>query len=314
MREDMAKGKEPAGSGCGSATRGLLQEKESSLKASLCFLVVCIILKIFTTILGGSLTQVTDLFRSISEALAVGFSFISLRKTSRGRDDIHQFGYGKLESLAGIIVVAVILITVLVVIFGMVIRLQNPPAVGMVGYGLILAIFSFFVDFYFWRRNYQISLKEHSPLMESNWRLFRSKAAVNVLVVMTLALSLLFRNNSGVIYIDIIGTVAVAGYMLFTAYRLLTSSVYELIDGTLDESLQIIILRELAGYFPEYEQFHGWRCRRSGTEVYIDIFLEFEPSRTMGDIQTVINRMRASMESAISNSHVCIIPATSVMK
>jgi len=169
--------------------------------------------------------------------------------------------YGKLESLASLVVAGVILITFLVVIFDMAVRLLNPPSVGNVGYGLVFAIVSFFVDLYFWRRNHKISLKEHSPLMESQSRLFRTKMLVNVCVILTLAFTLAYRDNPGVVWIDVIGSALIGGFMLVMAYRLLTSSVYELVDGTLDESLQIVILRELAGFFHEYERFHGWRSR-----------------------------------------------------
>lgn len=292
----------------------LLPEKEKSLRTSLYFLVGALILKIFTTFLGGSLTQVTDLFRSFSEVLAVSFSLASLKKTARGRDDLHQFGYGKLESLASLMVAGVILVSFIIVIIGMVLRLQNPHVTGLLGYGLVLAILSFFVDAYFWRRNLRISQKEQSPVMDSQWRLFRTKALVNVCVILSLAVSMLFRDNPHVVYVDILGSAAVAGFMLFAAYRLLTSSVYELVDGALDESLQLVILRELAGFFHEYDQFHGWRCRRSGTEVYIDVFLEFDPARPVGEVQAVIDRMQAAMESSIANSHVYIILANSPVK
>lgn len=288
----------------------VLEEKQRSLIAGLKFQFFIFFLKIFTTSVGGSLTQISDLCRSLSDILSVIFSLICIRKTSRGRNDRFQFGYGKLESIASLTVALVILISCLVVLSGMVIRLQKPTVVGAVGYGALLSLLSLCGNSYFWYRNHRISLKEHSPIMESEWRLFRTKVCANSCVILTLTTSLLFRNNPNIIYVDLLGSGIVCTIMLGTAYRLLTSSVHDLIDGTLDESLQFLILQDLAGFFQEYTRLHGLKCRRSGTEVYINIFLEFDPSRSMGEVQAVIDRMRLSMETRIQNSHVFIIPSS----
>lgn len=297
----------------GGASR-MLQEKQRSLLAGLRFQLFIFFLKIFTTSVGGSLTQISDLFRSLSDILSVVFSIICIRKTSRERNDVFQFGYGKLESIASLTVAVVILISCMVVLYGMIMRLQKTTAVGAVGYGALLSVLSLCGNSYFWYRNHRISLKEHSPIMESEWRLFRTKVCANSCVILTLTLSLVFRENPNIIYVDILGSAVVCSIMVSTAYKLLTSSVHDLIDGALDESLQILILQELASFFHEYTQLHGLKCRRSGTEVYINVFLQFDPARPMGDIQSVIDKMKTSMESRIKNSHVFIIPASQTEK
>ena len=67
----------------------------------------------------------------------------------------------------------------------------------------------------------------------------------------------------------------------------------------------------MASYFDEYERFHGVRSRKSGGDVYVEIFLEFDGNKQMAEVQSVINEMQAGLEQKIQNSHVSIVPTTS---
>ncbi|MFM8551554.1 MAG: hypothetical protein ACKOCD_04450 [Nitrospiraceae bacterium] len=66
----------------------------------------------------------------------------------------------------------------------------------------------------------------------------------------------------------------------------------------------------MAGHFEEYVAFHGMRSRRSGRAVYIELFLEFEGSQTMADVQKTIGALKTELESRIAHSQVVIAPAT----
>jgi divalent metal cation (Fe/Co/Zn/Cd) transporter len=66
------------------------------------------------------------------------------------------------------------------------------------------------------------------------------------------------------------------------------------------------ITRELAQFFEEYRHFHGVRSRRTGGRIFIEIFLEFDPQRSVGEIQAVAARLRQSIQEKIPHSAVSI--------
>ena len=74
-----------------------------------------------------------------------------------------------------------------------------------------------------------------------------------------------------------------------------------------------ITKRELAAYFTEYEAIHGIRSRRSGANVYVEIFLEFDADRKMRDIQKVIDSIKKDLEEKINGSQIVISPTTSAV-
>src|SRR6185295_6184031 len=101
-----------------------------------------------------------------------------------------------------------------------------------------------------------------------------------------------------------------AGFLVYSIYGIASVNVSDLLDRALDESLQLLIMRDLAAFYDDYVAFHGLRSRRAGKHIYIDIFLEFDGTHPMGEVQKVIDSMRTSLERNIPGSHVVIAPTT----
>ena len=97
-----------------------------------------------------------------------------------------------------------------------------------------------------------------------------------------------------------------SGARPISAVGVFTDSFNDLLDKTLDEELQMVITRELVTHFEQYEALHGIRSRRSGSHVFIDIFLECDAERKVGDVQAFFDTLRTSLEGKIPNSRVVV--------
>ena len=74
-----------------------------------------------------------------------------------------------------------------------------------------------------------------------------------------------------------------------------------------------MIVRELAAFFDDYSALHGVRSRRSGTNVYIELLLEFDGERKMCEVQEAIDRIKVSLEAKIPHSSVSIVPTSTAV-
>ena len=101
---------------------------------------------------------------------------------------------------------------------------------------------------------------------------------------------------------------------MISAIGVLSSSFYDLHDRTLEEADQIVILRELAQRFHDYEALHGIRSRRAGGQVFVEVFLEFDSEKTMGEIQTVVDALCRSIETQIPSSRVAVALAKEALR
>jgi cation diffusion facilitator family transporter len=266
-------------------------------------------------IIANSLTLESEILKNIGLVTAVFLSYLSIRKVNRGRTEGFNYGYGKLESVSGLIVAAVLVISLIIVIAHAIERFMHPVELheGGLDLAIIFSAVGFLFSVWLWRHDYHLSKEEYSPVMESLWRMYRFKTIASIIVILSLAASAIFNEQPWAFYIDPAGSIIIGLFIVQSIYNISAMSVYDLLDRTLEESLQLVILRELASYFDEYEAIHGIRSRRSGANVYVEIFLEFDPDRKMGQVQDVINRIKFNLEKKISSSEIVISPATSAM-
>jgi divalent metal cation (Fe/Co/Zn/Cd) transporter len=109
-------------------------------------------------------------------------------------------------------------------------------------------------------------------------------------------------------YVDPLVSCITVGFMVQSAWLLFRRSVRDLLDCSLEEPLQLMITRELVRFFDEYTSLDGVRSRYSGRRVYIELFLGFEPDRTISEIQQVIDNITRNLEAAIPHAEVVVVP------
>jgi cation diffusion facilitator family transporter len=289
------------------------EERERSIflgfVVAICLLVPCIL----AAYLAKSLTLVVDILISLAETLASLFSWIAIRKVARGRSHDFNYGFGKLENISGLGVAAVMLMSFMVVLMEGIERLHSPVAIVLSGVilGLVITTGAAISDTWLWIRNQRLARRQSSPLMEAQWRFFRSKAVCDYCVLASLGCSLLFHEHAWSIYIDTLFSFVLSGFLLWSAYLITADSMYDLLDRALDESLQVEINRLLVAHFDAYDGLHGVRTRRSGGHVYVEVFLEFDGGKLMADVQRTIDLLTADLETRIPSSQVMICPRTS---
>lgn len=285
------------------------KEREHALFLNLLISSAPAIPKLAAAVLSGSVTLYASAFKTINEAIGVLISWMIARKIARTCPGIYDYGMGKFENIARIITGSVMILSFVILIFAASYRIFFPASLtsGGIQVGIYIVIIMMIVDTYFSWKNYRIALKEPSPLMDSQWRLFRLKAVTNFVVLLTLAFAGFCAGFPWAVYIDPVASFAVMGILLFSGLRMIQSSLPDLLDKTLEEELQLIVMKELAEHFQHYEQIHGIKSRRSGGSIYVDIFLEFRGDLQMWEAQDTMDQMKMSLEMKLPKSHVNII-------
>lgn len=231
-----------------------------------------------------------------------------LRRIRRGQAHAYDYGIGKLENLSSLFVSLLMLACLAVVIVNAIYNLVHPSHIGGAGVwvSLISQVVYAAVNSALCLRSRRAAAGEASPVMASQASLFLTKTLANLFILASLVLSLMLGRFAWSLYIDPLASLVIAGSIIMAATGIFTHSCRDLLDRTLEEEQQIVILRELTRHFHEYDNLHGIRSRRSGSHVFIEILLEFPPERRVGEVQELAERMRQSLEAQIPNSRVTI--------
>lgn len=286
------------------------KEKERSILTGMLFGLSALVPDLIAVIMANSVMLLSDLLKSGSETAATFLSWLAVRKVRQGKSFDYNYGQGKLENISSLAVAGAMALSWLIVTFSAVYRIWRPSPIGSIGFALFVTGGAGVINAGLWRKNRRLAGQEPSPIIDSQLRLYRAKTVANVCVILSLILSAVFRGRRWATYIDPAGAFLISGFLLVSAYHVVTESIQDLLDRTLDESLQLVIVAELAVWFDDYVALHGVRSRRSGSNVYIEIFMEFDGDRRMSEVQDLINRMKAGLEQKIKGSQVVIAPAT----
>ncbi len=287
-----------------------LKEKEQAILISLIFGFLNIIPDISATILSNSNLILADTLRGGSEVLAIVFSYFAIRTISRGKDMEYNFGYGKLEGFSSLLVATAIVLSFLVIVYNSYFQLLKPQPLQ--GIGIVIAVVTNFlaVAFSIWqyKKFKRIMKTDPSPILDGQCKLYWTKAISDGSVLIALGVGYSMSNYSFSHYIDPIGSLFICGFLVYAAYQLYSTSLDNLMDKTLEEKFQLGILRILAINFEKYVQLHDIRSRRSGGDIYIDLYLEFEQDQVYSKLMDNIQIIKSQLEKRIANSQVNIIP------
>lgn len=284
------------------------EDKEKATKHALYAGVLDTAVTLGALLAASSSVLLADFLKTSLECIAVLLAWLSLRRIIHGRNEAFDYGIGKLESLSSVFVGVLMMLGVCVIVVNAVLNIMSPSHISGVGVyisGVAQVVFGV-INTRMALHARQLARQSASPIIAAQQQLFTSRAVGNVFIFLSLGLSMWLHDQVWSVYIDPVASLIVAGFIGFSAVGVFTDSFNDLLDKTLDEELQMVITRELVTHFDQYDALHGIRSRRSGSHVFIEIFLECDAERKVGDVQAFFDTLRISLEGKIPNSRVVV--------
>ncbi len=287
----------------------LNSQKESSVRiAALSGLTDTIVCSIAAATSNSSLL-LADALKTGLEFMAVLLAWMSIRRITRGAGQDFEFGIGKLENLASLVIGSLMVLGVAVISFAAIRNIIDPTHATGIGIYISLAdqVVYGVINGYLMRRAAQAAKHENSPIMASQAKMFFAMFFGNVFIFITVSLGLVLHQFSWSVYIDPLAALVVAATIVMAVIEVFSTSCYDLLDGALAEEDKLRIMRVLAENFDRYDMIYSVRSRRSGSRAFIEIYLGYDADRRVGDVEREIEAIRSAVVQLIRHSSVIIV-------
>jgi len=233
--------------------------------------IILMLIKFAAYLLTSSNAILTDAMESIVNVVASGFAFYSIHLSARPKDQNHPYGHGKVEFFSVFLEGGLIFIAGVLILGKACYNIFFPEAVGNLLEGMGLIAFTGVVNFVLGTYMVRQSKTLNSLTLHADGKHLQTDAYSTAGLLV--GLSVMYW--TGLAWIDIVLSIGLGLFILFSGYRLLRRS----IAGLMDES-DMKLVGKIAAILQKYREndwidVHNLRVQRYGHELHIDCHVTF---------------------------------------
>ena len=264
--------------------------------------------KFVAGILGRSSAMVADAVHSLSDLLTDIIVVVFVRTASKPVDHTHEYGHGKFETLATLIVGCILILAGI----GIMVagtkdcvaffhgEIGGPPHI----IALIAAVLSIVLKEGVFRYTISRGRKINSPILIANARHHRSDVFSSVATLIGVA-GALFLGKKGII-LDPLAAILVSFYICKSGYEIVKPSIDELLEKSLSQETEKEIRRILYSV-PGIEGVHKLKTRKIGNEIAIEAHTEMDGKMSLEDAHCIATEAENKLRKHFgSKTHVGI--------
>lgn len=264
--------------------------------------------KFVAGIMGRSSAMVADAVHSLSDLLTDFIIFIFVKTASKPSDRTHEYGHGKYETLATLIVGCILIIVGLGIMFA---GIKDCIAYfhGELGerprmIALIAAVLSIALKEGVFRYTLNRARKIDSPILIANAWHHRSDAFSSIATLIGVAGSM-FLGKIGLIF-DPLAAILVSFYICKTGYDVVKPSLEELLEKSLPAETEKEIRRILKSV-PGIDGVHQLKTRKIGNQYAIEAHTEMDGNMSLREAHKVASSAERKIKKRFGNkTHVGI--------
>jgi cation diffusion facilitator family transporter len=261
---------------------------------SICANVFLIAGKFIVGATTGSLSLVADAIHSVSDMLTDIGVLLGLYFGSRQPDSSHQYGHGKLETLAAAAIAAGLLAVGLGMIYYAARDIAKDNVTNPRNLVLAAAAGAIAVKEVVYRVTKAVALKHHCPVALANAWHDRADALSSVAVIIGV-IAQKFGFNHG----DQVAAIGIGVMVMVIAIKLVGECLGELTERAVDQAT-IDHIRGVIKANGQIRQYHRLRTRAVGREVFLDIHILVDPNLSVATAHEISERLEKALDEQIS--------------
>lgn len=270
--------------------------------ASVSISVILIAIKIISYFLTNSLSLLASLMDSGMDFSASFVNLIAVRQALQPADNDHRFGHGKAEALGSFIQAVFITLSGLFLFSEAFHSYFTPRPFQHFDVGLVTMIISIFASLGLVLLQRWVIRRTNSLSIKADNAHYTGDIAMNIGVIISMAFSYYFEAH----WIDITFAVAVAFYLLLTAYRVLKDVFEILMDKELPKEIRQLI-KTTALSHKDVLKIRDLRTRNAGMHhLFIQFCVELDPNISLKKAHDTCDELEKELKIKIPKTQIFI--------
>lgn len=264
--------------------------------------------KMFAGIVGHSAAMVADAVHSLSDLATDVVVLVFVRISTKPKDRDHNWGHGKYETLASLIIgvaLAAVGIEILVEGVGKIVAvLQGDvlPRPGVIA--LVAALLSIVVKEGLYQYSVRAGRKLESPSLIANSWHHRSDALSSIGVLIGVGAAYFLGEKWCIA--DPIAAIVVALFIVKVAYSLTRVAVEEMLEKSLPESVETEIM-QIIGSVDGVSDPHNLRTRRIGPTIAIEVHVRVDGSMDVRGSHDLTKEIERALRGRFGDNTAVVI-------
>lgn len=273
-----------------------IEKKATLVSSSVAALLVAI--KLAFGILSGSIAVLASAIDSLLDLSVSAFNYFALHHAEKEPDERFNFGRSKIEPLAAVIEGTIISVSALFILFQAISNIVNEKelthmeaSIGVMIVSIVLTgILVLFLN--------RIASRTGNMVIRADALHYKTDLFSNGAVL----LALFLVHYTGEALIDSLLGVAIAIYMLISAYPIIKEGILMLLDAALEEEDIAKIHAFLQTQ--EINNYHDLLTRKSASDIFISMHVVFNVSISLYDAHSVSDRIELGLQRLFPENNV----------
>ncbi len=238
---------------------------------------VSLALKIGAFFVTGSSAALSDSMESVVHIFAVAFVVYGYYLSLKPADEDHHYGHERIELLSVGAEGAIIIVAGITIVYYAIQSMITGITIENMGTGMFLLIGAALINLALGSYVLSVGKKHNNMIAISNGK----HTLTDVWTSGGVVLALVLIHFTGWLYIDVIVSLLLAGYISWEAWKLLSFSVKGIMDTRnpeADRAIRSELDKELPGHITGW---HHLRHRTSGNTTWVELHLVFSDDITL---------------------------------
>jgi len=259
-----------------------------------------LIIKLAVWWITGSVSLLASLIDSMLDIAASVVNLVVIRYSLQPADREHRFGHGKAESLAALAQAMFISGSAVFLILNGIERFFRPHELQSPELGVYVSFLAILVTFALVRFQKSVVSKTGSQAIAADSLHYQTDLYMNGAIMIALGLSWFGFGQA-----DAVFAVAIGGYILFSAFKMVNEAIQTLLDRQLPEE-ELLKIKQVCLQVEGVLGVHQLRTRMSGPVRFIQLHLELEDELKLIEAHRISDQVEIALLAAFPQADILV--------